>query len=206
MAEGKAMYLLETLKKTFETMTGAGRPSDTSLEASVAPRTPHTTMFRDDGVIPNNPKLPFIHYLGVVALPERGDPAAVFEELFERNGWGNSWRNGIYDYVHYHSGTHEVLGIARGHARVRFGGNSGKVVDLRAGDVVVLPAGTGHQSLDASKDLLVIGAYPPNGKYDECRGSRQEHERALESIPKVHLPAKDPVYGADGPLMDAWNG
>ena len=199
------MYLLETLKKTFEMMTGAGRPSHTSLEASVAPRTPHTTMFRDDGIIPNNPKLPFIHYLGAVALPERGDPAAVFEELFERNGWGDSWRNGIYDYVHYHSGTHEVLGIARGHARVRFGGNSGKVVDLREGDVVILPAGTGHQSLDASKDLLVIGAYPPNGKYDECRGSRQEHERALESIPKVHLPAKDPVYGADGPLMDAWN-
>ena len=206
MAEGKAMYLLETLKKTFETMTGAGRPSHTSLEASVTPRTPHTTMFRDDGVIPNNPKLPFIHYLGAVALAERGNPAAVFEELFERNGWGNSWRNGIYDYVHYHSGTHEVLGIARGHARVRFGGNSGKVVDLREGDVVILPAGTGHQSLDASKDLLVIGAYPPNGIYDECRGSRQEHERALESIPKVHLPAKDPVYGADGPLMDAWNG
>jgi uncharacterized protein YjlB len=205
MAEGKAMYLLETLKKTFEMMTGAGRPSHTSLEANVAPRTPRTTMFRDDGVIPNNPELPFIHYLGAVALPERGDPAAVFEELFERNGWGNSWRNGIYDYVHYHSGTHEVLGIARGHARVRFGGNSGKVVDLREGDVVILPAGTGHQSLDASKDLLVIGAYPPNGKYDECRGSRQEHERALESIPKVHLPAKDPVYGADGPLMDAWN-
>jgi uncharacterized protein YjlB len=205
MAESKAMYLLETLKKTFETMTGAGRPSHTSLEANVAPRTPRTTMFRDDGVIPNNPKLPFIHYLGAVALPERGDPAAVFEELFERNGWGNSWRNGICDYVHYHSGMHEVLGIARGHARVRFGGNSGKVVDLREGDVVILPAGTGHQSLDASKDLLVIGAYPPNGKYDECRGSRQEHERALESIPKVHLPAKDPVYGADGPLMDAWN-
>jgi uncharacterized protein YjlB len=205
MAESKAMYLLETLKKTFETMTGAGRPSHTSLEANVAPRTPRTTMFRDDGVIPNNPELPFIHYLGAVALPERGDPAAVFEELFERNGWGNSWRNGIYDYVHYHSGTHEVLGIARGHARVRFGGNSGKVVDLREGDVVILPAGTGHQSLDASKDLLVIGAYPQNGKYDEFRGSRQEHERALESIPKVHLPAKDPVYGADGPLMDAWN-
>ena len=205
MAESKAMYLLETLKKTFETMTGAGRPSHTSLEANVAPRTPRTTMFRDDGVIPNNPELPFIHYLGAVALPERGDPAAVFVALFERNGWGHSWRNGIYDYVHYHSGTHEVLGIARGHARVRFGGNSGKVVDLREGDVVILPAGTGHQSLDASKDLLVIGAYPPNGKYDECRGSRQEHERALESIPKVHLPAKDPVYGADGTLMDAWN-
>ncbi len=199
------MYLLETLKKTFETMTGTARPSQTSIDASIAPRTPHTTMFRDDGVIPNNPNLPFVHYLGAVALPERGDPAAVFEKLFARNGWGDSWRNGIYDYVHYHSGTHEVLGIARGHARVRFGGNSGKVVELQAGDVAILPAGTGHQSLNASKDLLVVGAYPRGGKYDECRGSRQEHERALKSIPKVPLPAEDPVYGADGPLMKAWS-
>ncbi len=200
------MYLLESLKKTFETVTGAGRPSHAAVEASIAARKPHRTMFRDDGVIPNNPKLPFVHYLGVVAVPERGEPAAVFEELFARNGWGDSWRNGIYDYVHYHSGTHEVLGVARGRARVRFGGNNGKVVELRAGDVAILPAGTGHQSLAASKDLLVVGAYPPDGKYDECRGSRQEHERALGSIPKVPLPANDPVYGADGPLMQAWGG
>jgi uncharacterized protein YjlB len=205
MAEGNAMYLLETLKKTFETMTGVGRPAHSSLAASIAPRAPHTIMFRDDGVIPNNPKLPFVHYRGAVALPQR-DAAAVFEELFAQNGWGDSWRNGIYGYVHYHSETHEVLGVARGHARVRFGGNSGKVIELRAGDVVILPAGTGHQSLDASKDLLVVGAYPPGGKYDECRGSRQEHERALKSIPKVPLPARDPVYGADGPLLEAWGG
>jgi uncharacterized protein YjlB len=198
------MYLIETLKKTLEAMTGAARPSETALAASVAPRRPETTVFRDDGVIPNNPRLPFIHYRGAVALPERGDPAAVFEELFQRNGWGSSWRNGIYDYVHYHSGTHEVLGVARGHARVRFGGNTGKVMELRAGDVVILPAGTGHQSLSASKNLLVVGAYPPGGSYDEYRGSRQEHERAVRRIPKVPLPAKDPVYGAEGPLEAAW--
>ncbi|HEY7248041.1 MAG TPA: cupin domain-containing protein [Xanthobacteraceae bacterium] len=200
------MSLLEALKKTFETVTGAGRPSHASVAARLAPRAPHTMLFRDDGVIPNNPELPFVHYPGAVGFPERGDPAAVFEELFARNGWGDSWRNGIYDYVHYHSGTHEALGIARGHARVRFGGNSGEVVELKAGDVAVLPAGTGHQSLFASKDLLVVGAYPPGGKYDECRGSRQERERALESIPKVPVPAEDPVYGADGPLMKAWSG
>jgi uncharacterized protein YjlB len=199
------MYVLEALKKSFESMTGAGRPSHASVSASVAQRVPHTTMFRDDGVIPNNAKLPFVHYLGAVALPERGDPAAVFEELFARNGWRDSWRNGIYDYVHYHSGTHEVLGIARGHARVRFGGNSGKVVELQAGDVAILPAGTGHQRLAGSKDLLVVGAYPPGGKYDECRGSRQEHDRALASIATVPLPLKDPVYGAEGPLTKAWS-
>ena len=134
------------------------------------------------------------------AIPQRCSKSCL-----RVTGGAISWRNGIYDYVHYHSGTHEVLGIARGHARVRFGGNSGKVVELQAGDVAILPAGTGHQSLNASKDLLVVGAYPRGGKYDECRGSRQEHERALKSIPKVPLPAEDPVYGADGPLMKAWS-
>jgi uncharacterized protein YjlB len=167
-------------------------------------RKAHATVFKDDGTIPNNPKLPFIHYPGCVGAPDRGDPAMVLEELFKRNGWGNSWRNGIYDYVHYHSSTHEVLGIARGEARVRFGGDNGKVFELRTGDVVILPAGTGHQCLSASKDLLVIGAYPPAAKYDECTRLPQERQRALQSIPKVPLPAKDPVYGANGPLLDAW--
>jgi uncharacterized protein YjlB len=133
------------------------------------------------------------------------DPAAMFEELFARNGWRDSWRNGIYDYVHYHSRTHEVLGVARGHARVRFGGERGKELRLKAGDVVVLPAGTGHQRLAGSEDLLVVGAYPPSGSYDECRTSAAEHDRALTAIPKVALPRKDPVYGPDGPLTRLWH-
>src|SRR5262249_31852928 len=100
--------------------------------------------------------------------------------------------------------THEVLGIARGAVRVQFGGRKGRKITLKAGDVVVLPAGTGHQRLGADKDLLVVGAYPSAGKYDECRSSKSEHERALIVIPKVPLPKKDPVYGADGPLSDCW--
>jgi uncharacterized protein YjlB len=198
------MYLLDGLKKKLETVTGMTRPSLQAIRASVRERAAHETMFADDGTVPNNPKLPFVHYRTPVALPEKGDPAAVFETLFERNGWGRSWRNGIYDYVHYHSGAHEVLGIARGEARVRFGGNKGKVFELTAGDVAVLPAGTGHQCLSASKDLLVVGAYPAGSKYDECTGSTEQHVRALHSIPKVPLPAKDPVYGAGGPLIQAW--
>jgi len=198
------MYLLESLKKTFETVTGMGKPSARVVHDAVHARKAHETMFKDDGSIPNNPKLPFIHYRSAVGLPDSGDPAATFEELFKRNGWGDSWRNGIYDYAHYHSSTHEVLGIARGHANVRFGGASGRIFELHASDVVILPAGTGHQCISASKDLLVVGAYPRTGKYDECTGSPQERERALKSIPKVALPPKDPVYGADGPLIQAW--
>ena len=89
------------------------------------------------------------------------------------------WRNGIYPYVHYHSMIHEAMGIARGRAKVRFGGEQGREHRPRAGDVVVLPAGTGHQRLSQSPDLVVIGAYPPNGKYDLCRGSKAEHAKAI---------------------------
>jgi uncharacterized protein YjlB len=198
------MYLMENLKKTFETVTGMGKPSARGARPAVRDRKAHETMLQDDGVIPNNARLPFLHYPGAVVIPAEADPAAVFEQLFKSNGWGDSWRNGIYDYVHYHSSAHEVLGLARGRAKVRFGGDNGKVFELSAGDVVVLPAGTGHQSLSATKDLLVIGAYPPGARYDECRGSPQERARALQSIPKVPVPENDPVYGAGGPLHDAW--
>jgi uncharacterized protein YjlB len=128
----------------------------------------------------------------------------VLERVFKANGWIGSWRNGIYDYVHYHPRTHEVLGIARGRARVRFGGKRGKLFHLKPGDVVILPAGTGHEAISATKDLLVVGAYPASGKYDEYTGRRDEHTKAVRMIPKVRLPSKDPVFGKKGPLKELW--
>jgi uncharacterized protein YjlB len=127
----------------------------------------------------------------------------VFEDLFDSNGWGDSWRDGIYDYVHYHSRIHEVLGIARGTGKVQFGGRRGCTLALKAGDAAILPAGTGHQSLSASEDFLVVGAYPPSGKYDECTSS-EDHERSLKTIPKVGRPRKDRVFGGNGPMLKAW--
>ena len=198
------MSTVETIKRTFERVTGIGRPSPRAAAAAVRKRKAWASKFKDDGEVPNNPKLPFIHYRSAVDLTEARDPAALFEQLFERNGWGGSWRNGVYDYVHYHPRTHEVLGIARGHARVRFGGKRGKIVRLKAGDVAILPAGTGHQALSASKDLLVVGAYPPTGAYDEYEASPEEHARAKRLIPRVARPKRDPVYGRDGPLTRVW--
>jgi len=199
------MFILENLKRGFEQVTGVGRRSPISLRSLVRQRKAHTAMFQDDGDIPNNQSLPFVRYHSPVRLLAEQDPAATLERLFESNGWRHSWRNGIYDYMHYHSATHEVLGIARGHARVQFGGRNGKIAELRAGDVAILPAGTGHHCISASPDLLVVGAYAAGGRYDECSGSPEQHERALASIPDVPVPATDPVYGAHGPLRDLWH-
>jgi len=159
--------------------------------------------FADDGLVPNNPRYPFLVYRGGIDVVGR-DPAATIERHFAENGWGDMWRNGIYPFTHYHSRTHEVLGIARGRARVRFGGAMGEELEVAAGDVAVLPAGTGHQRLSASGDLLVVGAYPPAGTYDLCRATAQTRECALATIPHVPLPATDPLYGRDGPLMTLW--
>jgi uncharacterized protein YjlB len=161
--------------------------------------------FADDGTIPNNPTLPFLVYPGALDLPA-DDPAAACEAVFEGNGWGGSWRNGIYPFAHYHSTAHEVLGICRGEAKARFGGNTGLVLKLRAGDVVLIPAGVGHQNLGASDDFLVVGAYPRGQRWDLCRGLAGERPQVLHNIARVRLPAADPVYGADGPLIRHWRG
>jgi uncharacterized protein YjlB len=173
--------------------------------ALAAKRTaPKTFSFADDGSIPNNPKLPLVLYRGGIDLSGSPDPEQVIEKTFAANGWGDMWRNGIYHYPHYHSMIHEAMGIARGRAKVRFGGGKGREIEIAAGDVVILPAGTGHQLINQSQELVVIGAYPPSGKYDLCRGSKAEHAKALASIAKVPRPASDPVYGANGPLKKLW--
>jgi uncharacterized protein YjlB len=165
---------------------------------------PKTFRFADDGLIPNNPELPLVLYRGGIDLAGSPDPEAVIEQTFAGNGWGNMWRNGIYRYVHYHSMIHEALGIARGRADVRFGGAYGEQIEVAAGDVVVLPAGTGHQLISKTHELVVIGAYPPSGQYDLCRGSKREHAKALAAIALVPRPATDPVYGEAGPLVTLW--
>lgn len=196
-----SVILLENINRLAEKATGWRRPDNP--QGLVRARKPQTYFFRDDGVIPNHPRWPLLIYKNALRLPEPLDPAAVFEELFGSHGWGGSWRNGIYAYVHYHSRIHEVLGVARGSGRVRFGGDNGRALTLKAGDVAILPAGTGHQCLKASNDFLVVGAYPASGAYDECT-SREDREKALPAIDRVARPRQDPIYGKDGPLMQIW--
>ena len=134
------------------------------------------------------------------------DPAVPFERTFAAHGWADGWRNGIYPFLHFHTATHEVLGIARGRATVQFGGAKGQALTVEAGDVVVLPAGTGHRRIEASGDLLVVGAYPRNASFDQKRPGQVDHQKALAAIAEVPLPEMDPVHGEGGPLMKLWSG
>lgn len=160
-----------------------------------------THVFRDNGVVPNN-TLPLVLYRG--ALGSDGDLASRCEAMFAANGWPGAWRNGIYGHHHYHSTAHEVLGIARGSARVRLGGENGATVELRQGDVVVIPAGVAHKRAGATGDLLVIGSYPQGQRPDICRADAGAHDASAANVARVALPARDPVTGEAGPLLDCW--
>ena len=162
-------------------------------------------VFGDDGRFPNNEKLPLVLYQNAVKLLQQ-DPAATFEEVFHANEWGSSWRNGIYSYHHYHSTAHEVLGISRGKASVRLGGdNHGKTFEVRAGDVIIIPAGVAHKNLGSSSDFQVVGAYPKGQKWDMNYGKPGERPQADRNIVQVPLPKTDPVYGQDRQLAKYWH-
>ncbi len=163
---------------------------------------PLTFDFVDDGLVPNS-KLPFLVYKRAIAVDD-DHPERTIEKLFGANGWGAMWRNGVYDFLHYHGTVHEVLGIARGNAVVRFGGDNGTELAIAAGDVAILPAGTGHQRLSSSPDFSVVGAYPPGPKMHVTRPTPENYRKALKTIPEVKLPKTDPVLGADGPLVSLW--
>lgn len=154
--------------------------------------------FEDDGVIPNNPRYPVLIYRHVFE-----DPSAI-EKTFRVNNWQNSWVDGIFDFHHYHSVAHEVIGILEGHASIQIGGPLGKTFTLTAGDVIVLPAGTGHKALDTSRRFKVVGAYPNGQDYDTLTGESCERPSNLERIERVERPSTDPVYGQSGPLFEHW--
>ncbi len=160
--------------------------------------------FETSAGIPNNPALPVVIHHDVTEIVD--NPSAC-ERLFRSHGWGGTWRNGIFPFHHFHSNAHEALGIVSGGARVTLGGPDGDTLDVRAGDVLVLPAGTGHKREDAGSGLLVIGAYPPGQEdYDLRRGDPDELAEVRRNIEAVSLPDTDPAFGTgDGRgVVEAW--
>ena len=160
--------------------------------------------FADDGDVPNHPRWPMIVYSQAITHETLDTSEHAFDELFERNGWPVSWHNGIYPFTHYHSNAHEVLGIARGEAIVQFGGKSGKTLTARAGDALLLPAGTGHKLISSGPDLLVIGAYPPGSNRDLMRSGEVDKAGIRARIVGVAKPNTDPISGVAGALIKLW--
>jgi uncharacterized protein YjlB len=163
---------------------------------------PEELQLSRNGWMPNNEHLPVLIYRNAIK-PIGEDPASLFEQAFLRNGWPPQWRNGVYDFHHYHSTAHEVLGFAAGQARLILGGENGHQVMVRAGDVAVLPTGTGHCRIEASLGFLVVGAYPPQQHWDICRSAPSPAD--LERMKQLSFPHSDPIHGRSGSLTHLWH-
>lgn len=162
---------------------------------------PESLRLSRNGWVPNNEELPILLYRAVLPATET-DIASLLEARFLQYGWPPQWRDGVYDFHHYHSTAHEVLGFARGQAKLVLGGPNGHELDVYAGDVAVLPAGTGHCRLQASGNFLVVGAYPPEQSWDICRSAPTPE--TLQRMQKLPFPHSDPVTGLSGPLTSIW--
>jgi len=171
------------------------------LSTSMKESDPATIYFKDDGKIPNS-KYPLIIYKN--AFTARGRQGANWlEDKFASNNWTNSWRNGIYNFHHYHSTSHEVLGIYSGGAKVHLGGEQGERVDVEAGDIIIIPAGVGHKNL-GGRNLGVVGAYPDGRSWDLKKGLPGERPEADRNISALPIPEADPLLGISDGLRKIW--
>jgi uncharacterized protein YjlB len=151
--------------------------------------------------VPNNARLPVLVYRRALA-PGAQDLAKAFSERFAANGWPVQWLDGVFDYHHFHSTAHEVLGVFAGTAELILGGPGGRVLRLHAGDALLLPAGTGHCLLSLAGGFRVAGGYPRGQQWDIRRDALTPPEwRAMQAL---GFPASDPVYGTQGPLIEHW--
>ncbi len=184
-------------------------------------------LLKGAGISPNNETLPLIVYKGIAEFGDK-EPEGVLEEIFWGNQWTDGFRDGTFPYHHYHSGAHEVVGVARGGAVLEFGGPDGTVVEVSAGDAVVIPAGVVHRRIDDAPGYSAVGAYPHRQVPDCCVLSAEDAATATvdpdaaglvikhigenelpairASIVATVLPITDPVSGTDGAIRELWLG
>lgn len=147
---------------------------------------------------PGNSRLPLLCYKGAFNL-EGKNGSKTIKKIFEAHQWYKTWINGIYDYHHYHSNNHEVLGIATGTCKVQFGGDTGIVIEVARGDAFIIPAGVSHKCIERSKGFSCVGAYAIDVDYD--MKEKKVNKQKIDSLP---LPSIDPIFGEEGPLKKYW--
>ncbi|MSU88250.1 cupin [Rhodobacteraceae bacterium 2CG4] len=163
----------------------------------------HILYFAQNGSVPNNPSLPVMLLRGAFTP---GADCAQIRHRFARNGWGGAWAWRIFDHHHYHLSAHEALVVRSGAADLLLGGPGQQAVHLKAGDALVLPAGTGRCRIAATGDFQVCGAYAPGQDRSEVVAACGQVPRPgdRDTISSLRVPAIDPLFGADGPLAQHW--
>jgi uncharacterized protein YjlB len=161
-----------------------------------------THYFKDDGLIPNSP-LPLVIYKGVFVERDRRG-ARWLEHRFGSHNWSNAWRGGVFQFHHYHSITHEVIGVYQGESILQFGGDGGESIYVQAGDVIVIPAGVAHKNLGSNVGFQVVGAYPNGMDYDIKRDDPRDYREAIHNLTLVQPPDKDPLFGEQGGVSRFW--
>ncbi|KAI1442736.1 hypothetical protein F5Y02DRAFT_395448 [Annulohypoxylon stygium] len=170
---------------------------------------PETYYLEPTQFVPNS-KLPVLVYRNVLPQPYDEITTQVF---LERNQWlkGGTW--GAIPKHHFHPNTHECYAVFQGSSTLLLGvgpnedAGKGHEVLMKAGDVIILPAGVSHCSRDFQDDYRYVGVYPkgaPKWKNEYCKDESRCRE-LREEAESVEMPVSDPVRGHMGPLNKLWS-
>ncbi|WYZ35452.1 hypothetical protein EsH8_X_000099 [Colletotrichum jinshuiense] len=192
-----------------------------SNSSPATPPQPEQYSVRPTAHCPNN-VLPVLVYRNV--LPEPYNEETVSDYL-QRYGWVKKGTWGAITTKHFHPNTHECYGIFQGDSELVFGegggdtGGTGARCLVRAGDVVVVPAGVAHASVAQEQKLAegghkgeryrYIGVYPegaPKWRNEYGKTPLGDSRELAHEVAAVPVPDQDPVSGRGGPLVQIWAG
>ncbi|KAF2462011.1 hypothetical protein BDY21DRAFT_330266 [Lineolata rhizophorae] len=157
---------------------------------------------------PNN-RFPVLIYRNILPTPYNEATARAY---LEKNGWYWQGTFGAVTYRHFHPNTHECYGIFQGSSTLLVGQGAadrdgGIKFTVSGGDVVVIPAGVAHCSVESEGDYRYVGVYPKGAPHWRNEYGKKPMEPGAfdEEIGNVGVPEDDPVSGAGGPLVSIWN-
>ncbi|WP_017348201.1 cupin domain-containing protein [Pantoea sp. A4] len=128
--------------------------------------------------VPNHPGLPVVHFRR--ALPD--DP---LKAKLQRSGWRMQWQGQPFAKPYFHSQAHVLHVVTAGTGVMQTGGEKGKQVQLRQGDLLFLPAGTGQQLLSADPRFQTQAWYPEKQSWDVCRSALSASAQCRQSATKL---------------------